>query len=68
MELPTKEHKRPDVIEAKNKEIQNLNNLDTFKEVIDEGQPTIDSRWVITQKEDHDGQKTRIKARIVAKG
>ena len=68
VELPTKEHKRPEVIEAKNKEIQNLKNFETFIEVNDEGQTTIDSRWVITQKEDHDGQKTKIKARIVAKG
>ena len=68
VELPTKEHKRPDVIEAKNKEIQNLKNFETFIEVNDEGQTTIDSRWVISQKEDHDGQKTKIKARIVAKG
>ena len=68
VEVPTKDHGRPDVIEAKEKELQNLVNFDTFEEVTDSGQDTIDSRWVINQKEDHDGQKTKIKARIVAKG
>ena len=42
--------------------------FDTFEEVKDEGQKTVGSRWVITRKEVHDGQKTAFKARIVAKG
>ena len=40
----------------------------TFEEVDDVGQKTVGSRWVITKKEKHDGQKTDYKARIVAKG
>ena len=40
----------------------------TFEEVKDEGQETIGSRWVVTQKEMHDGQKTEYKARLVARG
>ena len=68
VELPTKEHNRPDVKEAKRKEIENLKSFNTFEEVDDEGQEVIDSRWVITEKEEHDGQKSKIKARIVAKG
>ena len=68
VEVPTKEHNRSDVIQAKQKEIDNLKCFETFSEVENIGQTTIDSRWVITQKEDHDGQKTKIKARIVAKG
>ena len=48
--------------------IRNLKDYDTFEEVPDEGQQTIRSRWVITQKEKHDGQKQQCKARLVAKG
>ena len=34
----------------------------------DSGQDRITSRWVITMKEAHDGQKTKFKARLVARG
>ena len=34
----------------------------------DEGQTRVGSRWVITEKEQHDGQKTKVKARLVAQG
>ena len=37
-------------------------------EVVEECQKKIGSRWVITKKESHDGQKTDYKARIVARG
>ena len=39
-----------------------------FEEVLDEGQETIGSRWVVTEKEKHDGQKLQTKARLVARG
>ena len=39
-----------------------------FEEVEDEGQDTVDSRWVITRKEKSDGQKQKVKGRLVAKG
>ena len=39
-----------------------------FEEVKDEGQETIGSRWVVTDKEKHDGQKQLYKARLVARG
>ena len=39
-----------------------------FEEVADEGQETIGSRWVVTEKEKHDGQKLQTKARLVARG
>ena len=29
---------------------------------------TVSSRWVITEKEIHDGQKQKFKARLVARG
>ena len=41
---------------------------DVFEEVKDEGQETIGSRWVVTIKEKHDGQKHNTKARLVAPG
>ena len=68
VELPVKYHKIPEVIEAKDKEYKNLTDYDTFEEVKDNGQQRISSRWVITKKEKHDGQKTDYKARLVARG
>ena len=68
VEVPKKDHGLPEVVEAKEPEINNLKDFDTFVEVYDEGQKTVGSRWVITRKEEHDGQKTACKARIMAKG
>merc|ERR1712002_778987 len=68
VEVPVKEHKKPEIIEAKNKEIENLKTYETFEEVEDEGQVTIECRWIVTKKEKHDGQKQNYKARLVAKG
>ena len=58
----------PEVIEAKQKEIENLEKYEVFEEVKYEGQETVGSRWVITKKEKADGQKKNIKGRLVAKG
>ena len=63
-----REHKKPEVIEAKAKEIENLEKYGVFEEVEDEGQETVGSRWVITKKEKADGQKQNFKGRLVAKG
>ena len=41
---------------------------EVFEEVEDVGQETIGSRWIVTQKERHDGQKQQFKARLVARG
>ena len=41
VEVPVREHGKPEIIEAKNNEIQNLKTLETFEEVNDEGQETI---------------------------
>merc|ERR1712030_114312 len=57
VEVPTKEHKRPEVMEAKDKELENLEKYEVFEEIEDTGQDTIGSRWVITRKEKSDGQK-----------
>ena len=68
VELPVSEHGRLEVKEAKMTVIANLLDYDIFEEVEDTGQETISSRWVITAKEKHDGQKQKTKARLVACG
>ena len=68
VELPVSEHDCPEVIETKEREIQNLQDYESFEEVTDYGQETIRSRWVITRKEKHDGQKTKFKARLMTQG
>ena len=68
VEVPAKFHKDPEIIEAKNKEVENLLHFDTFEEVPDDGQDYIDSRWIVTRKENHDGQKKNTKARLVVRG
>ena len=59
VELPVSQHQTPQVIEAKQTEMKNLQDYNTFEEVEDIGQERITSRWVVTVKEDHDGQKTK---------
>ena len=49
-------------------EVKKLQDYETFIEIKDEGQAKVGSRWVITKKEQHDGQKTKVKARLVAQG
>ena len=66
VELPVLEHGRPEVKEAKMAEVDNLLDYDVFEEVEDKGQETIGSRWVVTAKEKHYGQKQNTKARLVA--
>merc|ERR1712112_399306 len=68
VEVPVKEHKKPEIIEAKNTETENLRTYETFEDVEDIGQTTIGSRWIVTEKQKHDGQKQDYKARLVAKG
>ncbi len=68
VEVPVREHGKLEIIEAKNKEIENLKTYETFEEVKENGQETIGSRWIVTEKEKHDGQKQAYKARLVAKG
>ena len=68
VEVPVREHGKPEIIEAKDREIENLKTYETFEEVEENGQETIGSRWIVTEKEKHDGQKQAYKARLVAKG
>ena len=68
VELPVSKHGTPEVKEAKQTEVSNLMDYDVFEEVKDEGQETIGSRWVVTEKEKHDGQKLQTKARLLGRG
>ena len=61
VEVPVKEHGKPEIRE-------DLETYKTFEEVKDVGQETIGSRWIVTKKEKHDGQKHQYKARLVARG
>ena len=47
---------------AEIEELQKFRDFDTYEEVADEGQPTVSTRWVITEKEG------KVKARLVAIG
>ena len=67
VEVPVADHKKVEVIEAKEKELENLTKYGVFEEVEDNGQERISSRWVITKKEKADGQKTDYKGRLVAR-
>ena len=55
-----------DVVDAKQKELCNLRKNDVFEEIDYEGQPTVSSRWVFTEKNVEGKQVT--KARLVARG
>ena len=68
VELSVKEHGREDVKLAKKKEIENLESYGVYEKVENEGQTCIGARWVVTEKQGHDGQKTKVKARLVARG
>ena len=46
-----------DIVDAKEKELQNLIENDVFEWVVDEGQKAISSRWVIHEKVAADGSK-----------
>lgn len=52
----------PQVIEAKNKELEKFKEFNVYEEIKDTGQSTISTRWVVTNKDD------KVKARLVARG
>ena len=56
------------MIEAKAKEIENLEKYIVSYEVKYEGQETVGARWVITNKKKADGKKQNFKGRLLAKG
>ena len=55
---------------AMNEEMKGLKESGTFKELkgLPEGENTIGSRWVLSCKSDKDGNITKTKARLAAKG
>ena len=68
VELPKKDYNRPEVQEAMREELKKLEKFAAFESVEDVGQEKIDCRWVVTKKENHDGQKVDFKARLVIRG
>ena len=58
LEVPISEHNKQEVEKAQWKETQNLEDYEMFELVEYARQECIGSRWVITQKDKHDGQKT----------
>ena len=48
VELPVHQHKTQEVVTAKETEIKNFTDYDTFEEVTDVGHERITSRWVST--------------------
>ena len=62
VQVPVSEHWKPEVKVAKKAKVKNLQDYETFIEVKDEGQTKVGSHWVITDKELHDHQKTKVNA------
>ena len=50
VEVPVQEHKRPEVIEAKDKEIENLEKYGVFEEVLIEEHEMVGSRQMARNK------------------
>ena len=65
--IPIKHHDKPEVIKAKEQELENWRHFNVFKEVPDKGQKTISTRWVVSEKTLSDGVKG-VKARLVVRG
>ena len=65
--LSTVDEHNQEIIDAKEKEFQNLVDNDVFELVHDEGQKAISTKWVFHEKIKEDGSK-RVKARLVVRG
>ena len=61
-EVPKALHSNPECIQAKEDELQKLQQFDVYEETEDHGQVCIGTRWVLTYK------GSSVKARLVAKG
>ena len=62
------ENKTIDVQEAMQDELNKYKMFDAYEVVKDKGQDRIDGRWVVNKKEEHDGLKTKYKARWCLRG
>ena len=60
-------HSDTDIIETKNKDLQNWKDFGIFKEVPNQGQTSLSIRWVVTEKPLSAGQKG-VKAHLVVRG
>ena len=65
--LSSVEECQQDVMDAKDKEIQNLKENNVFEWVNDDGQKAISCKWVLHEKKQPDGSR-KLKARLVARG
>ena len=65
--VPTNHHGQPEVVKAKQQELQNWSKFEVYTEVADRGQNTLSTRWVVTEKTLPGGQKG-VKARLVVRG
>ena len=65
--VPVERHSEFEVLDAKQKELENWSNFNVYSEVDDVGQRTISTRWVVSEKVMPDGQKC-VKARLVIRG
>ena len=65
--VPMNHHGQPEVVKAKQQELQNWSNFEVYTEVPDRGQRTLSTRWVVTEKSLPDGHKG-VKARLVVRG
>ena len=55
--LSTILNKKQEVIDAKNKELQNLVDNTVFEDIDDRGQKAVSCKWLIKEKEKPDGSK-----------
>ena len=66
-EIKETSQKRQEVLEAMEREFNNLKENNVFDWVEDCGQESVSCKWVITEKQKEDGSKM-LKARLVARG
>ena len=65
--VPISSHGTPEVVRAKEQELQNWSNFEVYTEVQDNGQNALSTRWVVTEKPLPGGEKV-VKARLVVRG
>ena len=65
--IPTEHHSDPDVLEAKQKELENWTNFGVYYEIDDQRQRTISTKWVVSKIELSD-RLMCVKARLVTRG
>ena len=65
-QVPVDQHNKSGVNLAKERELQNWKNFSVYIEVEDQGQQTLSTRWVITEKLIND--KVEFKSRLVVRG